>query len=113
MNITKKTRIVSADEDPFLDDPGEDNFDDTLDDMAENIEDMQDTLDDIEEDDIDIDSDNNIENHYIAECERCKGIFISAIVESEQEIKKVSGICPLCEEETDQYLKWLVRPVDE
>jgi len=73
------------------------------------IEDIQDSVDDIEEDDINIEIDNNITGHYIAECEGCHGVFISATVESEQEVTKVTGVCPLCQKETDQYLKWVIR----
>ena len=50
-----------------------------------------------QEDDPSIEMENNIENHYIAECESCGGIFISAILESDQEIDHVTGVCPLCE----------------
>jgi len=113
------TRIVAADEDENLDDFVEDfdtsedadgeDFTDTLDDVADDIEDIQDSVDDIEEDDINIEIDNNITGHYIAECEGCHGVFISATVESEQEVTKVTGVCPLCQKETDQYLKWVIR----
>ena len=70
---------------------------------------MQDSIDNMDEDDVDIEVDNNISNHYIAECERCHGVFISAVVESDQEISKISGICPLCDHETEQYLKWIIK----
>lgn len=100
----KKHRIVAAYED-------ENNFVDSIDNLADNVEEVQDTLDDIEEDDIDIETDNNIANHYIAECDSCHGVFISAMVESDQEVEKISGVCPLCDKDTDQYLKWLVKEV--
>lgn len=107
----KRKPIMAADID------GEDEFVDTVDDLSDSVDDIQDTLDEIdgteiEEDDIDIELDNNIANHYIAECDTCHGIFISALVESDQEVEKVSGICPLCDKETDQYLKFIVRPVE-
>lgn len=111
----KRQRITAADDDIFEDDFTEeedDNFEDTLDDMADNIEDMQDTVEDIEEDDVNIEAENNIDNHYIAECEKCKGIFISAVVESDQDVTKITGTCPLCEKESDQYLRWVVKPVE-
>lgn len=60
----------------------------------------------------DIQTDNNIENHYIVECDRCHGIFISALVESDQVVDHITGICPLCEKESDQYIKWVVKPVE-
>ena len=122
---SKRRRIVAADEDPdsadnnfddfennFITEDPDDTVSDTLDDLADNVEDMQDQIDDVDEDEPSIDVDNNIEGHYIAECERCHGIFISAMIESDQEVEKISGVCPLCEKETDQYLKWVVKSVE-
>ena len=122
-----KQRIVAADED-FQDmDMGvirdEDNFDsmvedddeafdDNLDDIADTIDDMQDQLDEVQEDDVNIDMDNNVEGHLIAECDKCHGIFISAMVESDQEVDKITGICPLCEKESDQYFKWVIKAIE-
>ena len=122
-----KTRIVAADEDflemddtEFNDEDvpvdafdDQDGFDDQLDEMAENIEDMQDTLDEVTEDDVDIEIDNNLEGHLIAECDKCHGIFISAMVESDQDVEKITGICPLCEKESDQYFKWVIKAIDQ
>lgn len=107
--------ILADNEDEMYDDATDeydDEFVDTLDDVADNIEDIQDSVDDIEEDDPTIDMDNNISNHFIAECESCHGIFISATIESDQEVEKVTGVCPLCEKETDQYLKWVIKDVE-
>jgi len=119
MKISKKygQPVMSADEGfDSLDDietiDDENAFDDTLDEMADNIEDMQDTLDEVEEDDVDIEIDNNIDGHLIAECDKCHGIFISAMIESDQEVDKISGICPLCERESDQYIKWVVKAIE-
>lgn len=98
------------DEDVFDDD---DNISDTLDDISDNIEDIQDTVDEIEPDDPNIEMDNNIEDHYIAECDRCHGIFISAVIKSDQKVDKISGTCPLCEKESDQYLKWVVEKISD
>lgn len=125
--VTKgKTRIVAADED-FQDlDAGRENadfggdefaedddaFDDTLDDIADSVEDMQDTLDEVQEDDTNIEVDNNVEGHLIAECDKCHGIFISAMIESDQEVEKISGICPLCDRESDQYFKWVIKAIE-
>lgn len=102
--VKSSTRIVAAEEDNF-------DIEDTIDDISDNIDDIQDTIDDIEEDDIDIELDNNIANHYIAECDRCHGIFISALAESDQEVDKISGTCPLCDKDSDQYLKWIIKDV--
>lgn len=91
----------------------DDSIADNIDNMADKLDDLQETIDDIQQDDPNIDMDNNIDNHYIAECERCHGIFISAVVESDQKIDKISGTCPLCEKETDQYLRWVVKSVHD
>lgn len=120
MIVTKKSRIVAADDDfdndfdndfdDLTDD--DDGFNDQLDDIADDIEDMKDNIDDMAPDDPNIEIENNIDGHYIAECERCKGIFISAVSESDQVVKSIHGTCPLCEEETEQYLKWVVTAVE-
>ena len=102
-----KRRIVAADED-FMNDPYD--FSEAVDDLAENVEEVQDTIDDMDEDDPSIEVNNNIEDHLIAECERCHGIFISAILQSDMEIDHVAGTCPLCGRESNQYLKWVVKP---
>lgn len=112
--IQASTRIKRK---PIMAADTEDEFIDTVDDLSDSVDDIQDTLDEldgteIEEDDVDIDVDNNIANHYIAECDTCHGVFISALVESDQEVEKVSGVCPLCDKETDQYLKFIIRPVE-
>lgn len=113
-----RRRIVAAGEDNFggFDDFDEDDradFNDTLDDLSDNVEDIQDSLDEIDEDDVNIETENNIANHYIAECEECQGIFISAVVHSEQQIQSVKGVCPCCNEETEQFLKWVIQAVDD
>ena len=116
-NVKRNQRIVAADEDfdEIVDDelPDEDSFSDSLDDLSDQVEDIQDKVDDIPEDDVNIDTDNNISNHYIAECDTCHGIFISAMIESDQKVDKISGVCPLCEKETDQYLRWIVKDVTD
>ena len=109
-SITAATSVTAAD---GFEDDSENNFDDQLDDMADNIEDMQDTLDEVTEDDPSIQVDNNITDHYIAECEKCHGVFISAVTESDQEVQSVTGICPLCGKESEQLLKWIVRDANE
>ena len=118
-------KITAADEDFESDefdesfddapeDEGEDSLADSIDSISDKVDDMQDTIDDAEvEDDIDIDIENNIDNHYISECERCHGIFISSVVESDQQLEKIHGTCPLCDRDTDQYLKWTVKKVEK
>ena len=108
MNITKQ-RIVAADE---LDEFSDVEITEDIDNIADQITDVQDSLDDVDEDDIDIEIENNITGHYIAECDTCHGIFISAMIESDQVVSKISGICPVCGKETEQYLNWIVRDAD-
>ena len=91
----------------------DDSLGDQIDDLSDTVEDLQDTLDDVEEDDIGIEIDNNIAGHFIAECDRCKGIFISAVVESDQEVTSVNGICPICGKETEQVLKWIIKDIKD
>lgn len=123
MKITKRSvtaatksyiRAAEEDEEDFaLDEEYEDSdgIMDSLDDVADNIEDIQDDLEDVQEDEVDIAINNNITDHYIAECSRCMGVFISAVLQSEQDIDHVTGTCPLCGKETDQYLKWVIKDV--
>lgn len=115
------TTITAADEDEeqfvFDDESFDVPEDDTnlVEDEEEAAEDS--TEEDTEEledpeDGVDIQTDNNIAGHYIAECNRCHGVFISALMESDQHIEFISGICPLCEKESDQYIKWVINPVE-
>ena len=107
------TSIKAAEEEIFDEyDEDADGIKDAVDDVADNVEDIKDAMDEVDKDEIDIATNNNISGHYIAECDRCHGIFISAVVESDQEIDHVSGICPLCQKESDQYLKWIIRDVE-
>lgn len=112
------SRYIKAaeDDEDFMDDFDEGEADgimDAMDSIADNVEDLQDSIDDVEEDDVEIAINNNIADHYIAECDQCNGIFISAVVESDQVIDHVSGTCPLCGKDTDQYLKWVIKSVTE
>ena len=110
--VMSTKRITAADEDmDFNGGIGEQDIIDTIDDVSDSVEDLQDAVDEIEEDDVDIEIENNIANHYIAECDVCHGVFISALVETDQEVDMISGVCPLCGKETDQYLNWIIRDV--
>lgn len=127
LKSTKVKPILAAEDDPFsdmgfdepeVDDTDEpnlqddpDSVEDSLDDMADTLDDLNDALKDFEEDDIDIETENNIDDHYIAECEKCHGVFITSVIESDQELEKISGVCPLCDEECDQYLKWVIKEI--
>lgn len=118
-SIKHKAAIMAGDgeDEEFIDDividDEEDAFGDTLDDMSDQLDDIQDQVDEVEEDDIDIEMENNIVDHYIAECDGCHGIFISAMIESDQKVDHISGTCPLCEKDTDQRLKWVIKSVEE
>ena len=116
--------ITAADEDFESDDFSDESFtddstnspdslSDNIEDIADTVEDIQDTIDDVQPDDVNIDVENNISDHYIAECERCHGIFISSVIKSEQPLEKISGTCPLCDRQTDQYLRWVVKNVKD
>lgn len=91
----------------------EDSLDQNIDDIADGIDSIQDQIDDIDPDEPNIDVDNNISNHYVAECDRCHGIFISAVIQSDQLVDSISGVCPLCEKDTTQRLKWVVKSVED
>ena len=81
----------------------------TIDDLADSVTEVQDVVEEVSEDNPEIEVDNNIANHFIAECDNCHGIFISAMVETDQDVKSVTGICPLCDKESDQILKWITK----
>lgn len=84
---------------------------DAADDASDAIDDLQDAVDDISDAPADtiLDIENNIENHYVAECDRCHDIFISAMTESDTDVESIEGECPCCHEQTKQTLKWIVR----
>lgn len=92
-------------EEDFEDASNEEVSEDVVDEESEEFEDP--------EEGVDIDTDNNIAGHYIAECNRCHGVFISALMESDQHVEFISGVCPLCEKESDQYIKWVIKPVED
>lgn len=113
-------KIMAAEGDVFDDEMGfdemsdeDDAIADQIDNIQDNLEDVQDAVEDIQEEDVDIDIDNNIVNHLIAECENCKKTFISAMIESDQEVESISGICPCCGKDTVQQLKWVIKKYPE
>lgn len=111
---SSKTKITAADDDyDFAEDV--DDFSDTVDDLSDTVDDLKDAVDDgvFDQDKPDIEIDNNISGHYIAECDRCHGIFISAVIESDQEIDSISGVCPVCNKETEQHLNWVIKDVND
>lgn len=113
------TAAEDDDNDAFVfDDTVEDEVDDDSEDIALDVPEASADEDEVEEefedpeDSPNIEIDNNIAGHYIAECNRCHGVFISALVESDQFVEYLSGVCPLCEKESDQYIKWVIKPVE-
>ena len=60
-----------------------------------------------------IEVDNNIVNHLIAECQNCHGIFISAMIASDQAVESINGVCPLCNKDTEQFLYWSIKEYPE
>ena len=111
---SNKQYIKAAGEEDFMEDFDEEEADgimDAVDTVADNLEDIQDAIDDMDEDDVDIAVNNNIADHFIAECDKCHGVFISAVVDSDQAIDHVAGVCPLCGKDSDQYLKWVIKSV--
>lgn len=110
---SRKTKITAAEDDyDFAEDV--DDFSDTVDDLSDTVDDLKDAVDDdvFDPDEPNIEMDNNISGHYIAECDRCHGIFISAVIESDQEIDTISGVCPVCNKDTEQHLKWVIKDVN-
>lgn len=69
-------------EDVFVDDADQD-VSDTLEGVQDSLDDLQDQVDGFDDKPKDavLDVTNNIENHYIAECDNCHEVFISAVVE--------------------------------
>lgn len=104
------TKTVSGSSNIFAADG--DDLTDAIDDLNDSVDDLQDDVEDFREDDPSVEIDNNIENHYIARCESCEGIFISATVQSDQVIDHITGVCPLCDKETNQYLDWVIKKVN-
>lgn len=96
----------------FDDDLMEDATEEVVEEDSEKLESEDSEEYEDPEEDPNIDIDNNISGHYIAECDRCRGIFISALMESDQHVEFISGVCPLCEKESDQYIKWVIKPVE-
>lgn len=108
------TAAVEDESDFAFDVEDPDSMQDTLDDATDAIEDLQETVDQVDDAPRDtvLDTENNIQDHYIAECCRCHEIFISAVVESDSPIESIEGECPCCHEQTKQELKWIVRDVN-
>lgn len=83
-------------------------------DGEENIEEVEEDMgEEGKQDSSTIEIDNNITNHLIAECQNCHGIFISAMLASDQAIESINGVCPLCNKDTEQTLQWIIKDYPE
>lgn len=102
--VRNKRRIVAADE--------EFGLEESVGDLADSVTELQDSVEDIDEDSPNIETDNNISDHYIAQCDACNGIFVSALIESDQDVNSIQGICPVCGKESEQVIHWIVRDLD-
>lgn len=122
--IKASTDIMSAAEDDFFSDeavpgffegsePSDNSVGDEIDNLADSVDELQDSIDDVKQDQTELEIDNNIANHYICECDQCHNIFISAIIESDQEIDHITGVCPVCEKESEQRIKWIIRDIND
>lgn len=123
--IKASTAIMAADDDDFFNDGGDmpgsfggnessdDAVGDEIDDLADSVDDLKDSIDEVKQDQTELEIDNNIANHYICECDQCHNIFISAIIESDQEIDHITGVCPVCEKESEQRIKWVIRSIND
>ena len=111
--IVKKGIFAADDIDNIAVEDG-DALVDTVEDISDAVDDLQDSMDDItEQDDTNIEIENNIDGHFIAECESCGGIFISAVIESDNNAESITGNCPICGKETTQDLNWIIKSVSE
>lgn len=119
---TRRTKIfaddnvfadMGADENVFgEEDPDRDDDDEATE--GEDVDNLDEELDaELQQDSSAIDMDNNITNHLIAECQNCHGIFISAMIASDQIIDSINGVCPLCNKDTEQSLLWVVKDYPE
>lgn len=106
-----KKKIVAAN--VFADEPGFEGPDVEDEDAVEEEIVDEDLGEDGEQDGTTIEVDNNIVNHLIAECQNCHGIFISAMIASDQAVESINGVCPLCNKDTEQFLNWIIKEYPE
>jgi len=112
---SKRRRNIFADDNVFADIAEVGGPDPDSDDVLEEVEETEDAGmgEDGQQDGSTIDIDNNITNHLIAECQNCHGVFISAMLASDQIIESINGVCPLCNKDTEQFLKWIIKDYPE
>lgn len=109
--VANNRRNVFAAENVFEDEGG---FDLEATEDSEDTDDVAEDLgEDGQQDGSTIEVDNNILNHLIAECQNCHGIFISAMIASDQVVESINAVCPLCNKNTEQFLKWIIKEYPE
>lgn len=110
-------KIYAAGENVFADDPdfGAPELENDAEELDESGEEVDDEGmgEDGQQDGSAIEVDNNIFNHLIAECQNCHGIFISAMIASDQDVESVNGVCPLCSKETEQFFIGIIKEYPE
>lgn len=111
VGITSDTDIDELEDVGLLEDF--DGISDDLEELSDSVDDLQDSIDDVNPDPINIEMYNNIADHYIAECDLCQGVFITSLMESDAHIDSIHGICPICNQESEQFIKWIVKSVEE
>ena len=112
----KPRKIYAAGENVFADDPdfGAPELENDAEDLAESGEEVvEEGLGEEGQQDGSTEIDNNIFNHLIAECQNCHGIFISAMIASDQAVESINGVCPLCSKETEQFLIGIIKEYPE
>lgn len=110
----RRPRNVFAAENLFEDETDTDSppLDNDADEVEEDVVD-EDMGEDGQQDGSTIEIDNNIFDHLIAECQNCHGIFISAMIASDQDVQSINGVCPLCSKETEQFFIGIIKPYPE
>lgn len=111
VGITSDTDIDELEDVGLLEDF--DGISDDLEELSDSVDDLQDSIDDVNPDPINIEMYNNIADHYIAECDLCQGVFITSLMESDAHIDSIRGICPICNQESEQFIKWVIKSVEE
>ena len=111
VGITSDTDLDELEDAEMIEDF--DGISDNLDELSDSVQNLQDSIDDINPDPVDIEIYNNISDHYIAECDLCQGVFITSLMESDARIDSIHGICPICNQESEQFIKWVIKSVEE
>ena len=111
VGITSDTDLDELEDAEMIEDY--DGISDNLDELSDSVQELQDSIDDINPDPVDIEIYNNISDHYIAECDLCQGVFITSLMESDARIDSIHGICPICNQESEQFIKWVIKSVEE